>query len=142
MNSCDSTPPTWTQTSEQEYNDLTASSTILPQHSSKLFTRNPVICFLEVGNACVDVLCILPRLLKNLLGSENVVCSSTAGTKSTLGIIQLWFNHFVASSFKTVNIYFSWKAMERCFGSWRIHTCVLFGLYRDFTCRGPTFPTF
>jgi len=36
-----------------------------------------------------------------------------AGTKTALGIIQLWFNYFVASFFKALVMYFSWKAKER-----------------------------
>jgi len=58
-----------TQTSDQEYNDLTAN-TVLPQHLPKLFTRNPVVCFLEVNKICVDVFCIFPRFLENLLDSD------------------------------------------------------------------------
>jgi len=30
-----------------------------------------------------------------------MVCSATAGTKTALGIIQLWFNYLAASFFKT-----------------------------------------
>jgi len=59
--------------------------------------RNLVVCFLEVDKACADVFGILPRFLKNFLGSENLVCNATAGTKTTLGIIQVWFNYFTAS---------------------------------------------
>jgi len=59
--------------------------------------RNPVICFLEVDKACVDVFGILPRFLKNLLQNENLVCYAAAGTKSALSIIQVWFNYFAAS---------------------------------------------
>ena len=39
-------------------------------NSPKLFTRNPVVCFLEVDKACEDVFIILPRFLKILLESE------------------------------------------------------------------------
>jgi len=35
-------------------------------------------------------------------GVWNVVCSATAGTKTALGIIQLWFKYFAASFFKTL----------------------------------------
>ena len=47
-----------------------AVDTLLSQHSPKLFTRNPIPCFLEVDKTCVDVFGILPRFLKNLLESE------------------------------------------------------------------------
>jgi len=75
-------------------------STVFPQCSPKFFTSNAVVRFLEVDTACVDVFCILPRFLKNLLENENLVCIATAATKSALGIIQLWFNYFAASLFK------------------------------------------
>jgi len=45
-------------------------NTVLPQHFTKLSTRNQVVCFLEVDKAYVDVFDILPRFLKNLLESE------------------------------------------------------------------------
>jgi len=75
----------------------------------KLFTRNPVTCYLEVDKTCVDVFGLLPRFLNNLLESENLVCSATAATTTALGIIQLWFNYFVASFFKAlgnVNVHY------------------------------------
>jgi len=56
---------------------------------------------------------LLPGFLRNLLESENLVCSATAGTKATLDIIQLWFNCFVTSFFKELGIHFVWEAMER-----------------------------
>jgi len=39
-----------------------------------------------------------------LLESENLVCSATAGTKTALDIIQVWFNYFAASFFKALGI--------------------------------------
>jgi len=36
-------------------------NTVLTQHSPKRFTRNPVVCFLEVDKACEGVFSILPR---------------------------------------------------------------------------------
>jgi len=67
------------------------------------------VCFLEVDKKFIDVFGILPRFLENLLESENLVFNATAGAKTALGIIQLWFNNFVPSVFKAVDIYFSWK---------------------------------
>ena len=66
VNGCDLTPPTRTQTSEQEYSDLTASN----RRPSTLPTAFHEECFLEVDKTCVDVFGILPRFLENLLGSE------------------------------------------------------------------------
>ena len=69
--------------------------------SPKLFTRNPVACFLqEIGKARVDIFATLPRFHKNLLESENLVCNATTGMKTASGIIQFWFNYFAASFFK------------------------------------------
>ena len=72
VNGRDLTFPTWTQISEQQYSDLTASNRrpSTPYSRNKLFTRNPVVCFLEVDKAYVDVFGILPTFLKNLLESE------------------------------------------------------------------------
>ena len=90
-----------------------------PATLPKLFTRNLVVCFLEVDKTCVDVFCILPRFLKNLLESENLICNATGGTKTALGIIPVWFNYFAASFFKAPGIHFSREAKERkrCPGS-------------------------
>jgi len=62
---------------------------LLPQHSPKLLTRNPVMCFLEVVKVCVNVFGILPRFLKNLLVSENLVC---------IVLWPGWTPHWVSSS--------------------------------------------
>jgi len=51
---------------------------------------------------CKDVFSILPRFLKNMVESENLVCRATAETKTALGIIQFWFNYFAASFFKAL----------------------------------------
>jgi len=68
VDGCDLTPRTQTQTSEQEYSDVTAiSNTVLSQHSPKLFTRKPVVCFLEIDKTRVDVFNILPRFLEKLV---------------------------------------------------------------------------
>jgi len=37
---------------------------LLPQHSPKNFTRNPIVCFLEVDKTCVNVFGVLPIFLK------------------------------------------------------------------------------
>jgi len=81
---------------------LVAVNIILPQYSPNLFTRHPTVCFLKVDITCEDVFGILSRFLKFFSGERNVVCSAMTRMKSTLGIIQLWFNYFVASFFKTL----------------------------------------
>jgi len=73
-----------------------------PQHSPEFFTRNSVVCFLQVDKTCVKVFGLLPRFLKNLLESEILVCSAMARMKTALGIIQLWFKYFAASFFKAL----------------------------------------
>jgi len=65
VNGCDLSPPTRTQTSEQEYNELMATNReavniVLPQHFPKLFSRNPVVCFLDVDKTNADIF-VLPR---------------------------------------------------------------------------------
>jgi len=50
---------------------------------------NLIIRILEVDKTRADVLGILPRFLKNLLKSEYFLCSTTAGIKNALGIIQI-----------------------------------------------------
>ena len=70
----------------------------------KHFTRNPVACFLEqVDKACVNVFATLPRFHKNMLESENLVCSATTGTKTALATTQFWFSYFAASFLKALD---------------------------------------
>jgi len=75
-------------------------NTELPQHSPNLFTRNPVVYFLEVDKICVDVFGILSQFLENLRESVYLVCSVAAGTKIALRIIQVWFWYYAASFLK------------------------------------------
>jgi len=44
-------------------------------------------------NMCKSLACF-QDFLKSLLESRNFLCSATAATKTTLGVIQLWFNYF------------------------------------------------
>jgi len=61
-------------------------STTLPEF---LWT-NVVAYFLDVKKTCVDnIFVILPSSLKNLLESENLVCSAMANTKIVVGIFQI-----------------------------------------------------
>jgi len=57
---------------------------ILPQNSPKLFTRNPVVCFLDVDKTCVDAFGIISRFVEKFLESGNLLCSSTGRMKTTL----------------------------------------------------------
>ena len=43
-----------------------------------------------------------PKVSQNFAGEWNVVCIATGGTKTALGIIQVWFNYFTASFFKAL----------------------------------------
>jgi len=65
---CDLTRPTWTQTPEQGYSDLTLSSrwssTLTTSALSNVFPEGPVVCFLALDKTCVDVFGILPRFSK------------------------------------------------------------------------------
>jgi len=65
-------------------------NTARPQHPPKLFTRNPAVYFPEVD----EIFGMLPGFLENLLESGNLFCSATAATKTTVGVIQLWFHYF------------------------------------------------
>ena len=107
---------TRTQSSEQEYSYLTArkrhSSTpyfynTLENHP-KFFTRNPAIYFPKVDKSWIDVFGMLPRFLKNLLESGNLLCSATAATKTALGTTQL-FELFS----RHLGIHSSWVAKQR-----------------------------
>ena len=41
-----------------------------------------------------------PIISQNFAGEWNMVCSATAGTKTALGIIQLWFKYFTGIFFQ------------------------------------------
>jgi len=88
------------------YSDLTASnrrpSTPYSRNSPHSFSREPGRMLLDVDKTCVPIFGILPRFIKHLLESENLGCSPLAGTKTALGIIQLWLNYFAASFFKAL----------------------------------------
>ena len=72
VNGCNITPPTRTQTSEQECNDLTASwggrQHRDPAALPNLLLRNSVI--LKIGKTCVEIYGTLPRFFENALESE------------------------------------------------------------------------
>jgi len=107
VNGRDLTLSTRTQTSEQEYSDLAVSnrrfSTACSRNTPQGFSQGTLsyAFFLEVDKACEDVFSILPRFLKIFL-EWNVVCIASAGTKTALGIIQVWFNYFQPSFFKAL----------------------------------------
>ena len=69
---------------------------LLPQHFPKLFTGNPIICFRGRQS-------MWRSLWHTLAEGWNVVCITRhAVTKTALGVIQLWFDYFVASFFKAL----------------------------------------
>jgi len=53
---------------------------------------------------CKEIFGILTRFHETLLQSENLVSIATVGTKTALGVLQLWFNYFVASFIKSLAI--------------------------------------
>ena len=62
-----------------------------------LFTRNPAIYFPyfpEVDKTCLYFFGMLPGFLEILLKSGKLFRSAAAATKTTTGIIQLWFSNF------------------------------------------------
>ena len=102
MNGYALTPLKWTQSSEQEYSYLTASTrhpTVLPQHPPKLYTRNTVVYLPKVDETCEYVFGMLPGFLENLLESGNLFCSATGAKKTALDVLQLWFSYFALSFF-------------------------------------------
>ena len=109
VNGRDLTLPTRTQTSPLRRNAMTwrpvtAVNTVLTQHSLKLFTRNPVVCFLEVDKACEDVFSILPIFLKILLESEVWTVLLRPDENRTgyhSGLIQLFRGLFVSTRLAT-----------------------------------------
>jgi len=79
---------------------------------SKRTWRNPGVCFLEVDKTYVDLFGILPRFLKSLLESKNLVCNAKARTKSALGINRLWFDYVAIYFFKELGMHFSMEAKK------------------------------
>jgi len=103
VNGRDLTFPTWTQTYERKYSDLTAShrrpSTPTPATLPKAFHKEPGYMLSRGRQNMLRCLWHIPKISQNFAGGWNVVCSATAVTKTALGIIQLWFNYFAASFF-------------------------------------------
>jgi len=103
VNSCDLSPPTQTQTSEQESSDLTASNgrshaggrTHATLH--KAFHKEPGRMLSRGRQSMWRRLQHSPKIYQNFAAEWNVACSATARTKTALGITQLWFNYFAAS---------------------------------------------
>jgi len=85
-------------TSKQEYNNFMASnrrlSTAYFCNTLQSFLRGIwSYAFSKSKKTCVGVLAYCQDFSKFLV-SENLVCSATAGTKTALGILQIWFNYF------------------------------------------------
>ena len=98
VNGCGLTPPTRTQSSEQESSDLTTSmrhpSTLYSRNIPKAFHEEPGHILSEVNKTCVDVFGVFPGFLDYLLESRNLFRSATAGRKTALGVLQLWLHYF------------------------------------------------
>ena len=75
-----------------------------------------------------------------------MVCSATAGTKTALGIIQLWFQYFAASFFKALGneILIIWKFPKstagRVFETPALHPCSY--PHREFLIQRPAHTKF
>ena len=82
--------------------------------------RNPIACFLEVEKTCVAIFGIFPRQLTILLESEDLVCSTTAQTKTALVVLQLRLNYFATSFYKTFDICF--PGSLRYIPRWLMHS--------------------
>jgi len=100
VNGCDLTPLTRTQTSEQEYNDLTVSNRrLLTSYTRRKFPKalleEPYRMIFRGRQNKRRHLWHITKTLDNLLVCENVVCSATARTKTVLGILQLLFNYLM-----------------------------------------------
>jgi len=79
---------------------------VCPQHSQQLFSRDSVVCFLEIAQKFVDTFCMFPRFFKTILGGKNLVCSTTPRTKTALVILQRLFTYFAAPFFKAMSYIF------------------------------------
>jgi len=117
VNGCDLNPLTWTGTSEQEYRVLTASKRwpSTPQAATlpKALCVDLVHMLLEVDNIYVGLFGMLPVFLENLLENINLISSVVARTKTTPGILKLWFNYFRTSLIQSLGIHFSKEVMGR-----------------------------
>jgi len=103
MSGRDLTLPTRTQTSEQDYSDFMASnrrpSTPYSSNTPQSFSQGTRSYALSRSTKHVKT---SSAYSQSIGGEWNVVCCATAGTKTALVIIQLWFNCFAASFFKAL----------------------------------------
>ena len=80
------TSPTWTQTYERKYSDLTAShrrpSTPTPATLPKAFHKEPGDMLSRGRQNMLRCLWHIPKISQNFAGGWNVVCNATAVTKT------------------------------------------------------------
>jgi len=90
VNGRDLTSPTWTQTYEQKYSDLTTSrrrpSTPTPATLPKAFHKEPGYMLSRGRQSILRYLWHTPKIYRNFAGGWNVVCSATAVTKTGLDL--------------------------------------------------------
>jgi len=127
VNGCDLTLSTQIETSEQEYNDLTASNrrpstpyfgntheSLSRWTRSYTFSRSTKRVYMSL--ACSQ------DFSKNCWRVEFFYCA-TAMTKTALCIIQLWFNYIAACFHKAFGVYFAGRltyAYRKAFaGGWK-----------------------
>jgi len=100
---------TRTQTSEQEYNDIPANN----RRPSTPYSRNIPKAFHEEPGCMLSRQIMRRYFCHTISISQNLDCSATSGTKTSSGVLHLWFNYLGASFFKAFGIYCAREAKER-----------------------------
>jgi len=113
VNGRDLTLLTWKQSAGQVYSDLSAGnrrpSTSYSATLHKPVHEEPGRMLSRVRQSMSRRVWHTPKISQKFAGGWNFVCSATAGTKTALGIIQVWFNYSLASFFKAlgnVNVHY------------------------------------
>jgi len=103
MNGRDLTILTRTQTSNHEYSYLTPGRQHhTPATLHKPFQEEPGRMLSRVRQSMCRRLWHTPKISQKFAGKWNLVNIARAGTKTALGIIQVWFNYFAASFFNAL----------------------------------------
>jgi len=118
MNGRDLTLLAWKQTCNQEYNGLTAVPGACQDRTHatlpKAFHEEPGRMLSWGRHTMWRRLKHTPKISQKFAGEWNYLfCSATAGTKTALGIIQVWFNYFAASFFNALG-----KVNVKCLPIW------------------------
>ena len=106
-------------------------NTVLPQHPPKLFTRNPVVHFLEVDKTCA--------VHKSLACSQDFSKICWRAEICSVELRPRQKPRWVSSSFGSV-IFPFWHALflgglaKRCRDSWFVHSCLPFCVWGRSVC--------